>query len=1064
MRKNLLFKILPLLLLISSIAWAQERIISGKVSSVEDGSALPGVNVVVKGTTNGTVTDADGKYSLSVPTSDASLVFSFIGLKTSEILVGERTVVDIQLGLDITQLSEVVVTAGGISRESRTLGYAVATVKNDFLTQAQVTNAAAALSGKVSGLQINQTDNGVNGSVRIVLRGNRSILGNNQALLVVDGSQVPSDYLNSINPNDIESTTILKGASAAALYGSQASNGVLIINTKRGSKAPEIQVQSTTQLDQVSYFPKLQTRFGGYGGEGPGADVFTLNPTQADYVAYENQSYGPEFNGRQVQLGRPIYLNGIPTYQYTTYSAKPNEHYNFFKTGVTAQNSASVSAGTDKSKFFFSFQDVNKSGTIPQDVSRRDVMRFNSTTIYDNFQIGFSASYTMIKSNQSGNFGGAYADWFNTQLQVPVTQYSNPFDNTTLNGKFSGPTGYYDDFFDNPYYDLYRSRAIQDRQDFQANVDLSLKATSWLTFTEKFSVYNSGIHQQNTNLGTTFDKSFANPSKYSVQQGNTASSVSDTYSNTNKIVNTFVADFHHQVTQDFNFRALLGSNMIFDKFNNANIGSNTLLPLDPIVYNATYRNGNLTGGTRISNQTLIGFFGDLSLTYKYLTLHGSLRNDQTSLLAADARSFTYPEADLAFVFTEAIPGLKESRIISFGKLAISASKVGQVNADPYSLQTPFNAGIPYSGSAGNVPVNYLGARTVGTLKPEFTFSREVNLEMGFLNNRILFKTAYYETNTTNQTLPFDISRATGYGSALVNTGEMVNKGLEMDLTFNAITTSSGFKWSISPNYTYLIDNSIKSIYTSPAGDVTNSVKITNNGGNALDAYAVVGLQYPTIRVSDWSRDPQGRVIVDATTGLPSVSPNLVVAGQGQPKHRLGIQNNFSYKGFSLGILMDYRAGAVIYNQIGNSIEFGGIGYVSASAGRQRFVYPNSVYSTDGGTTYTSNTSVTVNDGNYNFWQNLYNNIGTNYISSADFWKLREVALSYRVPAAILSKTKIVKAATITLTGRNLLMWRPQNNQWTDPEFATDNSNALGTTNINQSPPSRTYGVSVLLTF
>ncbi len=1057
-------------------AYAQQRTVTGKVTSSEDGSSLPGVNVVVKGTTNGTVTDVNGTFSI-VASPEATLTFSFIGFNTSDVIVGDKTNIDVALISDVTQLSEVVVTGAGISRESRTLGYSVSNIKNDFLTQAQVTNAAAALSGKVSGLQINQVDNSVNGSVRIVLRGNRSLLGNNQALLVVDGAQVPTDFINSINPNDIESTTILKGPTAAAIYGSQASNGVLIINTKQGSKAPEVTFNSTTQLESISYFPRLQNRFGLFGGEGPGADVFNIDPNGPLYIAYENQNYGPEFNGQQIQYGRPLYKNGAidpSTIQLTSYSPKLNDHYNFFNTGVTSQNSVSVSAGSDRSKFFFSFQDVNKSGTMPADQYRRDVMRLNSNTTYGIFTLGYTASYTIEKQNVSGNPAAVYNDWFNTGLHIPLTQLKD-----WRNNRYASPTGYFNDFTKNPYYDIDAFRAIKDRQDFQGNLDLSLKPTKWLTLSEKISLYNSTVHNQNQNMGERFDQSFANPAKARIQNGETPPSVNDFYSTTGKINSIFLATLNHDITQDFSGQLVLGNNVIIDKYNQANIGSATLLPLDPIIYNPTSRNGDLAGNTQVLNSTLIGFFGDLTLTYKYLTVHGSIRNDQTSLLAANNRSFTYPGADLAFVFTEAIPALRDNKIITFGKITFASAKVGNVNLNPYQLQTVFNAGIPFSGSAGNVPINYLGGTIVSSdLKPEFTYANEVGLEMGFLANRITLKTSYYETQTINQTVPFNVSSSTGYTRALVNTGELDNKGLEIDISFNAINTASGFRWTIAPNYTQLIDNSVKSIYTSPTGDVLNSIQITNNNNTTIspitnvsannlagsNSFAIIGQQYPTIQVSDYKRDPQGRVIVDRNTGLPSIATGLVMAGQGQPKHRFGIQNTFSYRGLSLGVLLDYRSGGVIFNQIGNSIEFGGLGFVSAEAGRQKFVYPNSVYSTDGGATYTPNTNITVNDGNYNFWQNLYNNVGTNYISSSDFWKLREVSLSYKLPTSVIAKTKVIKAATLTLTGRNLLMWRPNNNQWTDPEFAPDNSNALGTTTVAQTPPTRTYGLSIQLTF
>ncbi len=930
-------------------------------------------------------------------------------------------------------------------------------------------------------MQINQTDNSINGNVRIVLRGNRSLTGNNQALIVLDGVQVPTDVYNSLNQNDIESITVLKGASAAALYGSDASNGVLIINTKRGTvkSAPSVTLSSTTQIEEVSYYPHLQTRFGGYGGEGPGPDVYNIDPNfPGGYVAYENQSYGPAFNGALVPVGRPIYQNGVPVYQYTTYSPKLNDHLNFWKKGVTQQTAASISGGGENSTFYFSFQDANRSGVVPHDQYRRDNMSFRGSQTHGVFKMGYSVIYTLTHQNinYNPNFyafgqqgGQVYWDWFNTQMQVPLTQYQD-----WQNDPFSTNTGYYNDFYNNPYFDIDANRRNSTQQDFLGNIDLSIKPLKWLEVIGKANLSNTTFQAQDITLPNIYLSQYdptanpdgvANPNKYNVQQGNTPAGVNNTDTYRRQITAFLMSRISHNFNQDFGFQFLFGANLKNLEYNGMNLGSATLAYLNPIIYNTNYRNGNLNGGTSIANQNLVAAFGDLTLTYKYLTLHGSLRNDWTSLLATNNRSFSYPEADLAFVFTEAIPALQNNRIISYGKITASTAKVGNVNIGPYQLQTIFNAGTPY----GQVSVNYLGSGTVAaSLKPEFTTQNEFGLEMGFLNNRLNFKGSYYQSKTINQTVPFTVSRATGYQTALINTGEVDNSGVELELNYKVLSTSSGFTWNFFTNYTYL-HNTVSSIYTSPSGDVFNSINIPQADGNGgvSNAYAVVGKLYPQIEVTDWNRDPQGRVIVDPITGLPSRASGLVDVGSANPTNRLGIGSNFSYKGITLSFLFDYRAGGYIYNQLGQGIEFGGLGYVSAEAGRQRFVYPNSVIAqTDGqgNTTYVPNTNVTVNDGNYNFWQNIYNNVGTNYVTKSDFWKLREVTLSYALPGSLMQKTKFIKTATVSLTGRNLLMWRPASNQWTDPEFSTDTSNAAGTTSLGQTPPTRMYGLNLTLTF
>jgi len=1066
-------------------AWAQDRVVSGKVTSAEDGTALPGVNVLLKGTTVGTVTSADGEFKLNVPASGGTLVFSFIGFQTQEAAIGDRSVIDIGLATDVQQLNEVIVTAVGITREARTIGYSVATVKNDVLTQARVTNVAAALSGKVSGLQINQTDNGVNGQVRVVLRGNRSLLGNNQALVVLDGVQVSSDYINSINPNDIESTTILKGANAAALYGSSASNGVLIINTKTGrNTVPEITVSSTTQVESVSYIPKLQTRFGPNGGETLGSPGnYNIDPNfPYPYTSYENQNFGPEFNGATVPLGLQL-ADG--SQQYTTYSPKYNDHLNFFNHATTQQTDISFSVGDKTSNYYVSAQDVRKKGTVPGDSYQRDAFRFNGMKEYGIFKIVYKLQYTSSLTDVNAPAPGttatstAYWAWFNVGMNVPLTTYKN-----WATDKFSSQSGWYDEFYANPYWLLANNRSKLNTQDFLGNLELSLQPTKWLNLLGRVGLQNRSYHNQLHNERISFDPAIVTPGSSRLSTpGTVPAGMSDNYLNQKTINADFLATFSKKFAQDLDVR-LIAANNIYDNFaNGSSISTNNLLPFNPTIYNVGYRNGNLSGGQYEQRQRRVSLYGDLTATWKFLTVHGSFRNDWTSLLAASNRSFHYPEVDIAFVFTDAIPGLKDNQVISFGKVTASWAKVGNVSLNPYQLQGVFststaagNQGAPFS-AIGNVPVLYQSANVIdANLKPEFTTAKEIGLDMGFWEQKITAKAAYYQTNTTNQTVQFGTSLATGYAKALINTGEMLNKGLEFDLSVTPISTASGFKLTLGGNYTDVLDNKVLSIYTSPTGDVLNSIQVLDNRdffnpngtqGNSLNSYAIVGAQYPQLQTQDFYRDSQGRVIVDPISGNPSRNPVLQQFGQTNPKHRLGLWTQANFKGFNLNVLFDYRAGYVIYNQIGADVDFGGIGYRSAAAGRQPFIYPNSVIKNSDGT-FTSpgtpNTNVTVAEGNSNFWTSIMRPVGANYVTSGAFWKLREIALGYQVPKEMLEKTKVIKAAKITLTGRNLFMWRPKSNQWTDPEFSGDNSNSVGTTTLFQNPPTRIYGVNLTLTF
>ncbi len=422
--------------------FAQTIVITGTVtSSVQGEGAIPGVTITVKGTTLGAITDVSGKFSLTVPQSATALIFSYIGMKKQEVEIGGRKVIDIVMEPDLLGLNEVVVTAFGIKRQAKELGVATAQVNDKQLTQAGVSNVVNGLTGKVSGLQINTVNNGVNPDTRITLRGNRHFLASNQALVVLDGVPVNATYLNSINPNDIQSVNVLKGASASALYGNDASNGVLVISTKRGSgNVPVIKISNTTTFEQISYLPKLQNRFGSGSGEDTSNSdpnyTFWVGPDRNTdpYTSYENQSFGPEFNGQQVILGG-ILVDG--SYQTVKYSAVPNGKLKFFNTGISTQNDVSYSVGDDKNSFYLSAQDVNTTGTIPGDKNRRTGVRVAGSRTTGIFHADYTLGYTQTNTSTSGlefySDCPVYWNVLNTPAQVDLTNYKDVENNKFAN-------------------------------------------------------------------------------------------------------------------------------------------------------------------------------------------------------------------------------------------------------------------------------------------------------------------------------------------------------------------------------------------------------------------------------------------------------------------------------------------------------------------------------------------------------------------------------------------------------------------------------------------------------
>jgi TonB-dependent SusC/RagA subfamily outer membrane receptor len=406
-------KLLLILLLLTSLlqqAAAQNRPLAGQVVDQADGQGLPGVTVLVKGTTVGTSTSVDGTYALSVPASATTLIFSFVGYGTVEQPIGTGATLNVRLHTDAKQLGEVVVTGAlGIQRQAQELGYATATVGAKELNQARVTNVTNGLAGKVSGLQIQTVNNGINPSVRVTLRGTRSLTGENQALVVIDGVQTSQDVLTALNPDDIADITVLKGANAAALYGSQATNGALVITTKRGGTKPSVTYTHTSQLEQISFWPKLQNEFG------PGSTewVQTYNP-------YENQQYGDRYDGSVRNLGSTTQSGNI---QRITYEARPQERKDFFNTGYQMQNNISFSGGDKDTKIFVSYQNVRNSGIVPKDKYERNTFRANASRQMNKLSVGMNVSYSYNNVDQTT--AAIYQQLLNTSSLIPFSQYKN---------------------------------------------------------------------------------------------------------------------------------------------------------------------------------------------------------------------------------------------------------------------------------------------------------------------------------------------------------------------------------------------------------------------------------------------------------------------------------------------------------------------------------------------------------------------------------------------------------------------------------------------------------------
>jgi TonB-linked SusC/RagA family outer membrane protein len=1064
--------------LCTGIAMAQTHLVTGKITD-DKGDPIPYATVKIKSSRSAVSADDNGNFKINVKSSDV-LVFSGTGMNPKEVPVGSESSLNISLSANNRELSSVVVTALGVKREAKSLGYSASTVDTKDLNNSVPVNAAAGVTGKVSGAIIQQTNAGVDpDNIRITLRGNRSFLGNNEALVVIDN--IPSDpsYLAQLNPNDIETFTVLKGATAAALYGSQAANGVVLVTTKQGQKGkPTVTVSSSITFDRLSFIPAEQYYRPSASSEYLVTDAISYSNQangQNGYVPYENQSFGTPYS-QGSPYGTDSVVIGFPgpdgQVQKVAYKPLVNEFRNFWKTGRTFQNTVSYSAGDDISNFYLSAQNVNRTDITPEDKYQRTNVRANGSKKYGAFRASANVGYNQTVVNQTviGQTGtntnnspftfqtGASATNFYSQIQniasqVPFASYSN------TNAIFGDINTYYNAYALNPYWYIQNQRLNYTRNDILGNVDLSLDATKWLNFDYILGINNEYyIAQQSTaaiNFSPYASDFLANlPSgaeAYFV--GNQLPHIFNVNDDVSRLYSNIKVNLHHHFG-DIGTQLILGNviNQTREKY--VLNGSNTLLNIDNF-YNVNYREGIPVVDQESFTQRNYGNFADLSVNYKeWIYLHGSVRKDYTSLLNPAYRKYTYPAGDIAIVLSDAIQALKGSNTISFLKVSGALTKVGNISVNPYQVQNVFGAGpgFPYGQTGGLTSAN---TYSYPNLKPEFTVSHEIGAEIGVLHNRADLKASYYSEKTTNETVPVNVSPSTGYTGALTNLGEMSNKGLELDLNITPLKLANGLKWDVGIHYTHFI-NKVVSL-----GGV-NSLYIANTLGTS-NSYAVVGQPYATLRLQDWQRDSStGKVIVDPNTGLPSKGSSLVNMGTTNPTQTLGITTSVSYKGFTLTAVAEYRGGNVIYNGTGTTLEQDGLSARSAQFNSQRFVYPNSVIEVNGKPV--PNTNVTINDGGTGFWGNFGFLPPSLYVTSAAFWTLRNASLSYAVPQKWISKTKVIQKASVSIVGSNLFLILPKLNKWTDPEFSEDTGNATGSNSLSQAPPTRTYGATLNLTF
>jgi len=1069
--------ILAMIVGMHTLAYSQNEItVTGRVTSADDGSALPGVSVVEKGTSKGTTTDANGRYQIQIA-SDGTLVFSFIGMTNQEVAVGNRTSVDVQLATDIKALQEVVVTAQGISRERRALGYAVSNLGSERVTQISEPDPLRAIQGKIAGVNVIGAS-GVSGSAsRITIRGNSSLTGQNQPLLVVDGIPFDNSFNTSatqsslvggsgfsnrgvdIDPNNIETYTILKGAAAAALYGTRAANGVILITTKSGSskarKGLGISLSSSYSVERIANLPKLQHKYGA------GANF--------NYLA-ANGSWGPAFGGQLTDIPHPYwgadYRTALPELQgvRVPYQAYPDNVKDFFQTGHVWENALTISGGNEKSSITSVISRTDQKGMIPNNSFDRTSVSVGGNSALS-AKLSANANLTYTNTNQVGPILGANnaigsASVFGRTLWLPRNfdlqgwPYQNPVTNASLAGWLTGA-------IDNPIWSTENNKYTNNVDRLNGYIGLGYKLNSWLDFN-----YKIGVNTYNDRRRTTI-----RPGSVSAVGNQRGGVLEDNYY-WQEIESNFLITASRNIGEQFDIKATVGHNFN-QRYSDRDVVEGTEIitfGIDNIRNTQNVRSVTDPAVTGIRRQRLIGVYGDVQVGFNnYLFLNLTGRNDWSSTLPKGGNSFFYPSVGTSFVFSDAFK--LPTQILNLGKIRASWARVGNAPL-PYNLIPTYEVNPGFGNVGQGLGVQFPFLNTPGTLigttiadpnlKPEFTSEIELGTELRFLNDRIGIDFTYYTRSTTNQLGFVTVPSATGYTSKYTNFGEITNRGIEVSLDLTPIKYRD-FTWNILSVFTRN-RNIVQSLT-----EGIEQIVIGANFTGGTQAVHVPGQPYGVMFGSGVARDPEsGKVLINSATGFPIIDAvNRKVLGDPNPQWLLGITNSFSYKGFTLSALLDIKYGGDIYSTTVQNMLFRGT--TTDTEDREKLLVIDGVLGNtttrqplkgSDGKTIPNTTQITVN--NYYFG-------GVNSdeytIFDASWIRLREISLGYTLPTKWLSRTPI-GSARLSISGRNLWLYTPNIPKGTrfDPETSTFGASNVQGFEFTNAPTSRRYGINLLLSF
>jgi TonB-linked SusC/RagA family outer membrane protein len=1022
--------------LCGSFAMAQERTITGTVTDANK-APIPSATVLQKGTKNATVTSATGSFSLKVTGANVVLLVSNVGFLTQQVSVpAGTTTVSISLGEDSKQLEQVVVTALGISRQKKTLVYATQTVKPSELTEARdANNVINSLTGKVANAVISQGSGGPGSGVKIVFRGNRSIQGNNNALIVVDGVPLNnntngtagsdfgfvqgSDGASSINPDDIESVTILRGASAGALYGSQAGNGVVVITTKKGrSEKLSVSVNSGLAMESVFALPDFQNSYG-QGNGGVLKDTLT-----------SGESWGAKMSGQSVTnyLLKP-----------STYSAQPNNVKDFFRTGLSLNNSISVSGGTDKMQTYLSYTNNNIQGIIPKnDLMRHTVNLRISNQISSRFSTDAKVTYISqdIKNRpRSGEENAPVIDIYNMARNISTAdakQYE-----IMNNVGIPTPTAFpstLSSIYQNPYWIINRTSINEARDRVIGFLTAKFKITSWLNLSGK------------ANLDRTFDRGDNSISQGTILWGKSGGDFQKTSLILTEKWFDAMLDGNNKITKDLKINYRVGTIYQDSRYDANNQSANGLNVTNKFSLNFASSPAVNSGFSEVQTQSV---FGQANISFKdAIFLDMSLRNDWDSRLPKPY-SYSYPSIGASIVLSDLVT---LPTVISFLKASANMASVG--NGGKFGL---LNSVYNYGQGAGNGFLQISSTLPLPGLKPEIVKNQEFGIEARFLRNRIGFTATYYKSNSSNQLLNVSLPVATGFSSKYINAGNIQNSGFEFVINGSPIQ-SKDFKWDMTFNL---------GLNKSKVVSLSDDVKIFYLGGGfGRSATPVVeeGKAFGDLLAFKWATDAKGQHIVGAN-GKPVLTQDQQYIGNYNPKATLGLTNTFEYKSFYLRVLVDGRIGGTLVSGTEMNLAFSGIPAVTGSKREGGWSL--------GGVDATGapvSTTITAQD----FWQIASGKrygAGEFFAYDATNFRVRELSIGYNIP---VKKIKIVNSAKLSIVGRNLLwLYRGKSlmnipgigtrKMWFDPDMTLGNGNFQGV-EYGTLPATRSIGVNLQVTF